>query len=241
MGCILLAGVLIWTWPVRERTRWFAAACCGLGTLAFISAFYSWKESYCYYCTLPLIGLAVLPVHGGGARRALWHWGAAGLAGLALLGTFSQAREAFRLWRDAGPNAATAGLWATPAEAAAWRQFTAENPPSLQPLLLSGSGAPEAIFPQYGPPWHGFLYPGEATPHELAELGERAARTRCLAYAPGLSLPEALLRPALALRPVATGILFATYGCNGQNTSRATAIFKMPASPSSAPRQRGAP
>lgn len=206
---LLAALVLLRPRPFKTESRWWAAAACALGTLAFIAAFYSWQGSYWYYCTLPLAGLAVLPWP---ARRWL-HAALATLAALALLGTLTAVRADLHLWRTARPSVLTAGLWAEPAEAAQWRAFTQAHPPGARPLFLTGSGAPEALFPAYGPAWHGFLYPGEATAAELQSLAARAAAAHCIAYAPGMVLPEAAQAALRRLRPVRQGTLFDTYGC----------------------------
>lgn len=211
VSVLVLIVAVIWLRPAAsgDAARWYAAGAALIGTLAFIAAFYSWKGSYWYYSTLPLTGLALLVWP---ARRWI-QIAVTGLAMLALLGAFTAVRGAVGSWARQRPAPATASLWASPAESREWAQFARANPPASLPFMLVGSGAPAAIFPAYGSPWHGFLYPGEATAREFDWAFARAGGATCIAFSPGLDLPPALIAAIHRHQPTRLGELFNTYGC----------------------------
>lgn len=214
---ILALAVLLLTFGAPPRAgspawmRWTAAWACLAGTLAFIGVFFSWKYLYPEYFFLAPAGVAVFP-SSRPRRHVLLCWG---LALLSFCGIASSVRECLHRWRTEQPSAATAGLWARPADAAAWQRFTMANPPRTQPLLLLDDGSPEVLFPAYGPPWHGYAVAGEATPLELRRLAARIAAAQCVAYQPGTALvtPDQV-RAIMARQPHGrAGDLFDTYGC----------------------------
>ncbi len=194
-----------------EWMRWFAAWGCLAATLAFVVGFYGWKYSYVEYFFLPLLGIAVLPP---GRHPRLPQIGLA-LVVLAVFGAWTVVRADLHAWRSERSYAATAGLWATPAEAAAWEGFVAANPPASHPLFLLDAGAPEAIFPDFGPPWHAYAVAGEATPFELAALSRRLAAASCVAYRPGRLVVSAAQVAAIQARQPQGQVadLFKTFGC----------------------------
>jgi hypothetical protein len=210
--CTLGLGVLL-VERVRRKgmgPRETASAACLLGTLAFIGGFYAHTLSFQYYLCLPLLGLALLP---WAPRVAPW---TLLLVGLSLAGNFTGMRDAATAWRQQRRSASTAGLWARPSEQMEWSALTQRDPPSAPPLFL-GLGSPEALFPQYGPVWHGYMVEGEATPRVLADLGLRAAHASCVAIAPGWwpnHAPQAV-EAARQRQPVEPGTLFTLYGCAG--------------------------
>jgi hypothetical protein len=207
-----------------DGARWAAAAACGLGTLAFVCGFYSWQVSYANYATLPLIGCALWGARADSRRLRA---GLAALAGLAVLGTFSVGRDDVARWRHQRRSPVTAGLWATPAEAGAWKRFAAAHPPGTHPLLLIASGSPEAIFPAYGPPWHAYLYYGEATRREMAALRRRAAKAGCAAVFTIPDTPEGAVVPELG--PAGTpNVLFTPYGCGPGGRAGGSAAARPP-------------
>jgi hypothetical protein len=163
------AGWVVRRW--REPARGFVLTCAALH-LAFVCVLFGNQWSWIYYPYVlfagAAVGLNVLPRRAGGVLAA----------GLTVAAVFGQANWLWRwdaeaaggMWR----TFETAGLYATPEEAAAWGEVR-QIGRTHRVFVLTRMGCPHLLAPEVDGPRSWCLTRATATPAELAVVRDQIA------------------------------------------------------------------
>lgn len=158
---------------------------CALLHVGFIGLFYGPPSSWTYYAYIMVMGVAATDAWGAAAAKIVW-----GLCILAALGNYTLIKSSFVAWKTMHRTSVTAGLFATPAEAAEWVHVTTLVK-DQRPALFTWVGNAELLFPWFGKPVGTWIVPGEATDGEVQRKVDqlRAARIIVIPAIPGFSNP----------------------------------------------------
>jgi hypothetical protein len=134
---------------------------CAIVHVAFLILAFGNRWSWIYYSYVLVIGSVIAAELGGVARRI-----GILLCVLALLSWTDVVFWGRRLWRTTEPDAATAGLWASPLERAEWLGILSEAR-GRKAVMLDTAGAADLLFPGFEQPVTLFLFKGLMTPAEI--------------------------------------------------------------------------
>jgi hypothetical protein len=112
--------------------------------VAFVCWFYGLSWDWKSYAYVLVMGVVALLRDGRPASAAL----ALLLAGASLVGGKAESQGLLEKWRESGPAAVTAGLWATPEERSTWSEVL-DRTQGKRPALISLAGCAPLLFPRF--------------------------------------------------------------------------------------------
>ena len=179
--------------------------------VVFVTMFFAGPTSWSYYSYILVIGAAACCTAARIATAGTWI-----LVALAASGQTGSLSQDLVDWKVRTPSAATAGLWASPAQRDQW-QAAVSFIDSQRAAILDAQGCVPLLFPEFEPTPFAYLTPGVALPDDI----ERALRQFTEApiaieviepsYGYALTLIPRLVATINQRRPIFKNEFFAVY------------------------------
>lgn len=169
----------------RTPANFEVVVTCAILHFGFLAFFYGSPSSWTYYAYILVIGVAAVD-----RWRPLVAKGVLALCILAALGNYGLLKSSISDWRIMRSSAATAGLYAVPAETAEWERVAAITKED-RPALFTWTGGAAALFLWLRPADGAFVVPGVATVKEIGATLQslRSAKVVIVPTIPGLGNP----------------------------------------------------